>query len=124
MAFTGKKNNIVAIIQARENSTRFPGKVLSKINGKSIIQIIHTRLKRSKKIDKVIFAIPNNKKNKNLEKHLKNKKINYYKGPEQDVLDMYLKVVNKINAKHIVRITSDCPLVDPYLVDKIILKYY
>ena len=124
MAPIDKMSNIVAVIQARENSTRFPGKVLSKINGKSIIQIIHTRLKGSKKINKIIFAIPNNKKNKNLEKHLKNKNIKYYKGSEKDVLDRYIKVANKTNAKHIVRITADCPLVDPFLVDKIILKYF
>ena len=124
MALTDKRNNIVAVVQARDNSTRFPGKALSKINGKSIIQIIHIRLKKSKKINEVIFAIPNNKKNKNLEKHLKNNKIKYYKGSEQDVLDRFLKVANKTNAKHIVRITGDCPLVDPFLVDKIILKYF
>ena len=118
-----KESKIVAIIQARENSTRFPGKVLSKINGKSIIQIIFERLSKSKKINEIIFAIPNNKKNINLENHLKNKKIKYHKGSEQDVLDRFSKVVNKVDAEHIVRITGDCPLVDPSLVDKIIMQY-
>ena len=53
MALTDKKNNIVAVVQARDNSTRFPGKALSKINGKSIIQIINIRLKKSKKLMKL-----------------------------------------------------------------------
>ena len=123
MALKEKKNNIVAIIQARENSTRFPGKVLSKINGKSIIQIIYDRLLKSRKINEIIFAIPNNVQNKNLEKHLRKKKIKYYKGSELDVLRRYLNVATKAGAKNIVRITGDCPLVDPYLVDKIIMRY-
>ena len=54
------KLNITAIVQARTTSSRFPRKVLQKINGKTIMQIIHSRLKKSNFIDKIVFAIPKN----------------------------------------------------------------
>ena len=115
-----KKHKTVVLVQARENSIRFPKKVLYKINGKSIIQIIVSRLSKSKNVDKIIVAIPNNKKNKNLEKHLKEKKIKFFKGSEHDVLKRFYKIAKKIKAQNIVRVTGDCPLVDPFLIDKIV----
>ena len=54
--------NIIAIVQARQNSSRFPNKVLKKINGKSILEIINSRLHKSKKISDIVFAIPKNDK--------------------------------------------------------------
>ncbi len=57
------------------SSTRFPGKVLKKINKKTVLEIIYLRLKKSKLLDDIIFAIPNNKKEKNLKDFLKKKKI-------------------------------------------------
>jgi len=69
-----KNLNIIAIIQARLSSARLPGKVLKKINKKTTLEIIYLRLKKSKLLDDIIFAIPNNKKEKNLKNFLKKKK--------------------------------------------------
>ena len=72
-----KNLNIIAIIQARLSSARLPGKVLKKINKKTTLEIIYLRLKKSKLLDDIIFAIPNNKKEKNLKDFLKKKNINF-----------------------------------------------
>ena len=56
------KNKIIAIVQARENSSRFPDKVLKYINEKTILEIINSRLKKSKNLSKIVFAIPKNDK--------------------------------------------------------------
>ena len=120
-----KKLNITAIIQARCASTRLPNKVLLQINEKTILQIIQKRLKQSKLIDEIIFAIPKDPKEIKLKKHLIQNKFSIYEGSPTDVLDRYYKAAIKYKSDIIIRITSDCPLVDHEIVDsmlKIILK--
>ena len=79
----------IAIIQARLTSKRFPSKVLKKIGGRTLIQLINERLKLSKYLDDIVFSIPNNIQNKRLESHLIRNKIKYHKGSENDVLDRF-----------------------------------
>ena len=112
--------SIVAIVQARLNSARFPEKVLKKIDNQTIVQIINNKLKNSNQIDKIVFAIPKNSKEKKLYNHLKKLKMNIFRGNEKDVLDRYYKAAKENNAKIIVRITSDCPLIDSRLINKMI----
>tara|TARA_B100000780_G_scaffold269209_1_gene227843 strand:+ start:1201 stop:1914 length:714 start_codon:yes stop_codon:yes gene_type:complete len=112
--------HIGCIIQARLTSKRFPKKILKKIKNKSIVEIIHHRVSKIKKVDKIIFAIPKNKENIKLEKFLKNKKIEYIKGSENNVLDRYYKTAKKFKFDVIIRITSDCPLLDPFLCSKML----
>ena len=115
--------HIGCIIQARLTSKRFPRKVFKKIKKKSIIEIVNHRANQIKKVNKVIFAIPKTKKNKDLEKFLKKKKIEYFKGSEMNVLSRYYKLAKKFNFDVIIRITSDCPLLDPELCNKM-LNYF
>ena len=110
----------IIIVQARTDSKRFPGKVLKKINGKTVINLIFERLKKSKNTEKIIFSIPDNRKEKVLYRHLNKIGANIYVGNENDVLDRYYKTAKKYSARNILRVTGDCPLVDPYLVDKMI----
>ena len=77
------KNKIIAIVQARENSSRFPDKVLNYINEKTILEIINSRLKKSKNLSKIVFAIPKN--DKKIQSLLIKKKINYFQGSEKNV---------------------------------------
>ena len=91
--------NIVAIVQARLNSSRFPEKVLKKIYNQTIIQIINNKLKNSNQIDKVVFAIPKNSKEKKLYTHLMKINANIFRGNEKDVLDRYYKAAKENNAK-------------------------
>ena len=75
-----KKNNLICIIQARLNSARYPKKIFSKIFDKTLLEIIYSRLKISKTIDKIIFAIPDNKANLDLKNFLKNKNYLFFCG--------------------------------------------
>ena len=117
------KFKIGAIIQARMTSTRLPGKVLMDIEGKPMLWHVVNRLKFSEKLDDIILAIPNTKKNNILEKFAKDNKVKYFRGSEEDVLSRYYKTAKKFKCDLIVRITSDCPLIDPQIVDLVIEKH-
>ena len=109
------------IIQARLGSKRLPNKVLKKINNKSILEIIFERLSKSKRADDIIFAIPKNKQNLKLKNFItKRLKAKIFLGPENNVLKRYFMTAQKFNSDIIVRITSDCPFVDPGIVDQYI----
>ena len=84
-----KKDNLICIVQARLNSSRFPNKVTKKILGKTVLEIINSRLKISKSIKKIIFAIPNNKENSKLKNYLKKKNNNYFCVYEKNVVSRY-----------------------------------
>ena len=114
---------MIALIQARVNSKRLPKKVLLKINRRTILEIIHKRLEKSKFITKIIFIIPNDKKNLILEKKLINLKYEYFKGSSLNVLKRYYDAAKFYKLKNLIRITSDCPLIDPSIIDKMILKF-
>ncbi|MBU2540202.1 glycosyltransferase family protein [Patescibacteria group bacterium] len=114
---------IGAIIQARMGSTRLPGKVLMDIMGKPMLWHLINRLKFSKRINEVILAIPDTKENDALEKFAEENKIKYFRGSEEDVLSRYFKAAQKFKCDLIVRMTSDCPLIDPKIADLVIEKH-
>jgi len=112
----------IAIIQARLNSTRLPGKVMYKINNIPAIEILYKRLKKSKKLDNIVIAT--NKKSIALINFLKKKKINYFLGSDKNVLNRYYKTASKYNADTIVRITADGIIADANLIDEFLIKFY
>ncbi len=114
---------IAALIQARMNSTRLPGKVMKKINSYPIIELIIERLKFSKKIDEIILATTKNEEDDFLSEHASSLGVKVFRGSEKNVLDRFYKAAKKNNLDCIVRITADCPLVDPWLVDQIIKEF-
>tara|TARA_Y100000768_G_C23978153_1_gene684194 strand:+ start:458 stop:2482 length:2025 start_codon:yes stop_codon:yes gene_type:complete len=114
---------ICAIIQARCESVRFPFKVLSKINGKTLIEILVDRLKKSKYLDRIIIATSNDKSNKKLIKILKENNIDYFIGSKKDVLSRYYLAAKKYKAKTIVRLTGDNPLIHFKIVDQFIREF-
>ena len=114
----------VAIVQARMGSTRFPGKMMEIIGTQTLIEIVLSRLSRSKKIDQIIVATSKNSNNNKLIKFLKGKNYSIYQGSEKNVLQRYFQAAKEVNADTIVRITGDCPLTDAKLVDDCIEKYY
>ncbi len=116
--------DIYIFVQARETSTRFPKKIFKKLGNKSIIEIMVERLKKTKiQNQNIVFLIPSNKKNSSLELFLKRKNINYFKGSEKNVLSRYYLASNKLKAKTIIRLTGDCPFVDPNLINKMLKTY-
>lgn len=116
-------NKIVASIEARMTSSRLPGKVLMKIEGKSILEILIERLNKSKFIDEVIIAATENKTDDDIE--LLGKKLGIYvhRGSEDDVLGRVVGAVEAVKGDIIVEITGDCPLMDPEVVDKVIEEF-
>jgi glutamate-1-semialdehyde 2,1-aminomutase len=119
-----KKNKVLAIIQARHDSTRFPGKVLKKINNKTILEIIIKRLSRCQNISKIIVACSNNKNDTKIVNLCKKLKIDFFIGSEHDVLERFYKASLKFKGLNILRITADCPLVDYIIVDRIISNFF
>jgi len=118
------KKKIVAIIQARLTSTRFPNKVLKKIKNNTILEIIIKRIKKSKLLDDIIVAIPDNDKNLKLKNYLEKNKIKYYAGSEKNVVKRFYNAAKICEASDIVRITADCPLSDPKIIDELISIFF
>ena len=112
--------NIVALIQARVNSERFPNKVFEKIENEYLFEYLHNRVIKSKLINKTAFVIPNNKKNKLLLDEIKKKNYLVFCGDEKNVLNRYFESAKFFKADVIIRITGDCPLVDPNLLDSML----
>ena len=111
--------NIIAIIQARLSSSRLPGKVLMDIEGKSMLWHVIGRVKKATLIDQVAIAVPST------DQELASVAIGNcgffaYVGDEDDVLDRYYQAAKFYEAGIIVRITGDCPLIDPEVIDRTI----
>tara|TARA_Y200000002_G_scaffold315038_1_gene273030 strand:- start:1627 stop:3654 length:2028 start_codon:yes stop_codon:yes gene_type:complete len=113
----------VAIVQARVGSIRLPNKVLKQIGGIPMIEIILERLNKSKLLNEIILATPESEKNKLIIDQVKHLGYTCYQGSELDVLNRYIQAAEKSKADVIVRITGDCPLVDPNLVDECITRF-
>ena len=114
---------VVAIVQARMRSTRFPGKVMREIVGKPVLWHVINRLKKAKLIDKIIVATTDSESDRAVLKLAEDCGIDSYAGSQDDVLDRYYQVSKEYDAEIIVRVTADCPLIDPQIVDKVISHY-
>jgi len=112
------------IIQARMNSSRLPGKVMMKLDDKnpSLFYTI-SQLKNSKYIEEIIVATTSNKEDDIIEKFSKEIGVKCFRGSEDDVLDRYYRCAKKNNFDSIIRITADCPLIDPSIVDEMIKEF-
>ena len=115
---------ITCILQARMGSTRLPGKTMEKITkDKRVIDFVVEQLKFSKMIEKIIVAIPDSTEDDVTYNHLLSRKIQTYRGSSKNVLDRYYQCAKNIHSSVIVRVTADCPLIDPEIVDKVITKF-
>ncbi|HEY9206265.1 MAG TPA: glycosyltransferase family protein [Candidatus Methanoperedens sp.] len=111
---------IIAIIQARLGSTRLPGKVLLDLQGKTVLEHVIDRVRASKFINNIVVATTILKKDLRIVNICSSNGISVYCGSENDVLDRYYQAAKLFNADNIVRITSDCPLIDPLVIDEVI----
>jgi len=119
-----ESKNIAAIIQARLTSTRLPRKILLDLNGKPLLWHVVQRIQQSKNIDHIVLAIPDSPSNDELESFVATMGWAYFRGSENDVLSRYYHAAIQYNADIIVRITSDCPLVDPIIIDDTINRHF
>ena len=118
-----KHEKVTCIIQARTRSERLPNKVLKEIENLPMICHIINRVKKAKNIDQIILATSNTDTDKILLDIAKKFKIIGFAGDEKDVLDRFYNAAIIYAANPIVRITGDCPLVDPILLDKMVEFY-
>ncbi|MFX1383443.1 MAG: cytidylyltransferase domain-containing protein [Promethearchaeota archaeon] len=112
------------IVQARMGSTRLPGKTLKKINNnETVLGLLIKRLKLSKETHLIIIATSSNEKNKQIIELAKFYNVSSFIGSEENVLERYYQAAKKFSLDIIIRITSDCPFVDPEIIDEMV-KYY
>lgn len=111
------------IVQARMGSTRLPGKVAKEVCGKPILTHIIERLKRSQKLDQIIVATSKKNEDQKVIEIVENENIATYRGSEDDVLNRYIEASEEYQLDVIVRVTGDCPLLDPFTIDELIREF-
>jgi len=114
---------VVAVIQARVGSTRLPAKVLMEIDGKTILERVYNRVAQAETLDDVIVATTIKQNDDAIVDLCEMVNWHYYRGSEDDVLDRFYQCGAFYRADVIVRITADCPLIDPVLIDDVIAKF-
>ncbi len=114
---------VVAIIQARMGSTRLPGKVLLDIAGKPMLLRVVERVRAAACVDEVVVATSVNPCDDPVQSLCAALGIKCFRGSERDVLDRYYRSAEWIGADVVARITADCPLVDPAVIDLVISAY-
>lgn len=115
--------NLVAIIQARMGSTRLPGKALRDICGRTMLARVVRRAGRSRLVDEVAVATTTEPEDIAIVDECRSLGVRYFRGSEQDVLDRYYRAAREFSADTVVRITSDCPLIDPEIIDLVVKAY-
>jgi spore coat polysaccharide biosynthesis protein SpsF len=114
---------IVAIIQARMGSTRLPGKVLKDLEGETVLARVVNRLRRARLIEEVLVATTDRAADDAIVKECRSLSVTVSRGDQDDVLDRYFRAAQLAKADVVVRITSDCPLIDPEITDKTIAAF-
>ncbi len=113
----------VVIVQARMGSTRLPGKVMKAVQGRPLLGYLFDRLKLSQRIDQIVLATSTLSIDDVLEEYAEYEGVSCFRGSEHDVLSRYYHAAKKSKADLIVRITADCPLMDPALLDHALSLY-
>ena len=114
---------MLCLVQARVTSKRFPRKMIKKINGNSILEILIDRLKLSRKISEIIILTSKNNSDNSIVKICKLKKIKFYRGPLNNVAKRFYDILKKKDVRSFLRICGDSPLIDYKLIDKAISKF-
>jgi len=118
-----RKGKVVAIIQARMGSSRLPGKILKPLAGQPVLYHMIERLSFCTSLDEVVIATTLSELDNAVEDFCHEHDVSCFRGSEKDVLDRYYKAALQFNADHIVRITADCPAIDPFIVDEVVHGY-
>jgi spore coat polysaccharide biosynthesis protein SpsF len=115
--------NTVAIIQARMGSSRLPGKVLMDLAGETVLGRVVNRLGRSREIDRIVVATTDMTEDDPIIDACERLRVACFRGAERDVLDRFYKAAHENAADAVVRVTSDCPLIDPEIVDDTVIIF-
>lgn len=114
---------VVAVVQARVGSTRLPGKVLKPLGGRTVLEQVLRRLCRAGRLDEVVLATTTRAEDDVLEELGDRAHVRVVRGPVDDVLDRFILAMEASAAEQVVRITADCPCVDPDVVDRVIAHH-
>ncbi len=114
------KSKVVIIVQARMNSSRLPGKVLRPVLGRPLLAYQLERLRRVASADAVYIATTVGREDDATVEFCRGEGVECFRGSEQDVLDRYVQAADASGAGTVVRVTADCPLIDPAVVDRTI----
>ena len=109
---------VMAIIQARMASSRLPGKVLLDIAGQPMLGLVHVRTRRARRVDDVLVATTTDDADEPICEYCEAHGIRFTRGSQFDVLDRYYQAARKFEADIVLRITADCPAIDPQLIDE------
>jgi spore coat polysaccharide biosynthesis protein SpsF (cytidylyltransferase family) len=115
-------HNIIAVLQARCSSTRFPGKVLKNLDGKPMFVYQAKRIIRSKKINKLIVATSNSSSDNSIATACNTYQLDCFRGCLDNVLSRFYFATKEYQPDYVVRLTADCPLIDASIIDRCIDK--
>jgi len=118
-----KEVKVLAILQARMSSSRLPGKVLKPLLGKPMLERQLERLQQVKKIDLVLVATSDGDEDSAIEELCKKVNVPCFRGSLNDVLNRFYQAAKTYQPEHVVRLTGDCPLVSPKIIDKVISQH-
>lgn len=113
----------VIIVQARMGSTRLPGKVLREVLGKPLLEYQLERLARVRLSDLVVVATTDLEQDEPIVTLCRRLGVPFFRGPEEDVLARYYLAAREFGAEIVARITADCPIIDPAVVDQVFRFY-
>lgn len=116
-----KRQDIVAIVQARMTSRRLPGKILLPLGKYTVLELVVERLRQSHQVDEVLVATSADASDDAVENECKRIGVRLFRGSLNDVLDRYVQASRQVPSSLVVRITADCPLIDPDVVDEVVL---
>lgn len=117
------KKNIVAIVQARMGSTRFPGKALAMLGKKTVFEHVVERTAASREVGRIVVATTRLAEDDALESLCGTIGVPCYRGSTDDVLERFFEAAKKAGAEHIVRVCADSPFIDPVLMDRIVADH-
>jgi len=115
---------VVLIVQARLGSTRLPGKILRPLLGKLMLEWELERLKKAKRVDEFVLATTNKTEDDAVVGVGERAEFTCFRGNENDVLDRYYHAAKEAKADVVVRVTGDCPLHDPEVVDRVVEHFF
>lgn len=111
---------ILAVLQARFSSSRLPGKVLMDLLGEPMLYRQVERILRSKRIDSLVVATSSEGSDDQVWQMCLDKGLDCFRGSLEDVLDRFYQVARQLAPEHVVRLTGDCPLTDPVVIDGVV----
>jgi spore coat polysaccharide biosynthesis protein SpsF len=114
---------VVVIVQARMGSSRLPGKVMMPLAGEPMLARCINRVRRAPLVDEVVVATTTLPADDAIEQLCKEYKWPCFRGSEDDVLDRYYRAARVFKADIVIRITSDCPLIDPEIVEQVVREF-